>query len=77
MTMAKSKKSILELKEFLDEKVNLYNTFDFIELDPISIPHQFKKKARHRDCRILCCNISMGPTNNRDQQMQRTFNVDG
>ncbi len=44
MTMAKPKKSILELKEFLDEKVNLYNTFDFIELDPISIPHQYKKK---------------------------------
>ena len=44
MTMAKPKKSILELKEFLDEKVDLYNTFDFIELDPISIPHQYKKK---------------------------------
>ncbi len=42
--MAKSKKSILELKEFLDEKVVLYNTLDFIELDPISIPHQFSKK---------------------------------
>lgn len=35
---------MLELKEFLDEKVNLYNTFNFIELDPISIPHQYKKK---------------------------------
>jgi len=44
MTMAKPKKSVLELKEFLDEKVALYNTFDFIELDPISIPHQYKKK---------------------------------
>lgn len=44
MMMAKARKSILELKEFLDEKVELYNTFDFIELDPISIPHQYSKK---------------------------------
>jgi uncharacterized protein (TIGR02757 family) len=42
--MAKTKKSILDLKEFLDEKVERYNTFDFIELDPISIPHQYNKK---------------------------------
>jgi len=42
--MARPKKSILDLKEFLDEKVTLYNTRDFIELDPISIPHQFSKK---------------------------------
>jgi len=42
--MAKARKSVLELKEFLDEKVELYNTFDFIELDPISIPHQYSKR---------------------------------
>ncbi len=42
--MAKSKQSILELKEFLDEKVERYNTISFIEWDPISIPHQFDKK---------------------------------
>lgn len=42
--MARPKKSILDLKEFLDEKVTLYNTREFIELDPISIPHQFSKK---------------------------------
>ena len=38
----KFKKS--ELKEFLDEKVDLYNRPSFIELDPISIPHMFSKK---------------------------------
>ncbi len=42
--MTKTKKSILDLKDFLDEKVELYNTTRFIELDPISIPHQFRKK---------------------------------
>lgn len=33
-----------ELKIFLDKKVNFYNRPSFIELDPISIPHQFSKK---------------------------------
>lgn len=33
-----------ELKEFLDEKVQLYNRLDFIESDPIQIPHQFQLK---------------------------------
>ena len=33
-----------ELKIFLDEKVELYNTPSFIESDPISIPHQFDLK---------------------------------
>ena len=32
------------LKEFLDEKVDLYNRPEFIELDPIQIPHQFNKR---------------------------------
>lgn len=31
------------LKDFLDEKVSLYNQPDFISLDPISIPHRFAK----------------------------------
>ena len=31
------------MKEFLDEKVELYNRPSFIELDPISIPHQVFK----------------------------------
>src|ERR1043165_8496538 len=33
-----------ELKLFLDRKVEEYNKPDFIKDDPISIPHQFKKK---------------------------------
>lgn len=33
-----------ELKTFLDEKVDLYNTQKFIEDDPICIPHRFFKK---------------------------------
>ena len=33
-----------ELKQFLDEKSDLYNQPGFIENDPISIPHAFRKK---------------------------------
>lgn len=32
------------IKDFLDEKVAQYNGLNFIELDPISIPHRFRKK---------------------------------
>jgi uncharacterized protein (TIGR02757 family) len=43
--MKKTRKFTLpELKQFLDEKSNLYNQPGFIENDPISIPHAFKKK---------------------------------
>ena len=33
-----------DLKFFLDSKVDQFNRPEFVELDPISIPHQFKKK---------------------------------
>ncbi|WP_162418949.1 TIGR02757 family protein [Cyclobacterium roseum] len=33
-----------DLKRFLEEKVSLYNRPDFIEDDPISVPHRFAKK---------------------------------
>ncbi len=34
----------MDLKDFLEEKVAVYNQPDFIELDPISIPHRFSRK---------------------------------
>jgi len=37
-------KYILSLKDFLDKKVEQYNTPDFIENDPICIPHIFETK---------------------------------
>ncbi len=33
-----------ELKSYLDSCVEKFNTSEFIETDPISIPHQFKKR---------------------------------
>lgn len=40
----KSIAKLLELKPFLDEKVEQYNRPDFIGADPVSIPHRFSKK---------------------------------
>lgn len=33
-----------ELREFLEEKYQKYNTPDFISEDPVSVPHQFENK---------------------------------
>lgn len=33
-----------QLKEFLDKKVDEYNTISFIKSDPITVPHRFQKK---------------------------------
>ncbi|QXP79271.1 MULTISPECIES: TIGR02757 family protein [Winogradskyella] len=54
----KLKKS--ELKDFLDEKVDLYNHPKFIESDPIQIPHQFSKKEDIEIAGFLSATIAWG-----------------
>jgi uncharacterized protein (TIGR02757 family) len=49
-----------ELKEFLDEKVDLYNRPAFIESDPISIPHQYTKKQDIEIAGFLAATIAWG-----------------
>jgi uncharacterized protein (TIGR02757 family) len=49
-----------DLKEFLDEKVNKYNSINFIELDPICIPHSFSKKEDVEISGFLAATISWG-----------------
>jgi uncharacterized protein (TIGR02757 family) len=49
-----------ELKEFLDEKVELYNRPAFIESDPISIPHQFTKRQDIEIAGFLAATIAWG-----------------
>ncbi|WP_299111394.1 TIGR02757 family protein [uncultured Winogradskyella sp.] len=56
--MSKLKKS--ELKDFLDEKVVLYNNPKFIESDPIQIPHQFSKKEDIEIAAFLTATIAWG-----------------
>lgn len=49
-----------ELKGFLDEKVIQYNTLDFIESDPIQIPHQFSAKEDIEIAAFLTATIAWG-----------------
>ena len=50
----------LELKEFLDEKVDIYNNPKFIENDPIQIPHQFTQKEDIEIAGFLSATIAWG-----------------
>ncbi|HLN21167.1 MAG TPA: TIGR02757 family protein [Bacteroidales bacterium] len=49
-----------ELKEFLEEKVDLYNRTSFIESDPVSIPHSFKSKGDIEISGFLAASIAWG-----------------
>ena len=49
-----------ELKEFLDEKVKEFNTVDFIELDPISVPHRYSIKQDIEIASFLASSIAWG-----------------
>lgn len=49
-----------ELKEFLDLKVLQYNTPQFIETDPVSIPHIFLKKEDIEIAGFLAATIAWG-----------------
>src|SRR5574343_1646893 len=49
-----------ELKEFLDEKVELYNNPNFIESDPIQIPHLYTLKEDIEIAGFLAATIACG-----------------
>ena len=49
-----------ELKEFLDDKVNKYNNINFIESDPISIPHSYSLKEDIEISGFMAATISWG-----------------
>lgn len=49
-----------ELKEFLDFKVAQYNTPEFIETDPVQIPHLFSRKEDIEISGFLTATISWG-----------------
>jgi uncharacterized protein (TIGR02757 family) len=54
------KLSKTELRQFLDEKTVKYNTADFIELDPISIPHRYTQRQDIEISGLLAATISWG-----------------
>lgn len=49
-----------ELKDFLDEKSQLYNNLDFIESDPIQIPHRFSLKEDIEIAGFLAATLAWG-----------------
>jgi uncharacterized protein (TIGR02757 family) len=49
-----------DLKSFLDEKAEIYENIQFLEKDPISIPHQFNKKEDIEISGFLIATISWG-----------------
>ncbi|MEC5167107.1 uncharacterized protein (TIGR02757 family) [Flavobacterium sp. PL11] len=49
-----------ELKDFLDEKVLQYNTLEFIETDPVQIPHLFTQKEDIEIAGFLSATIAWG-----------------
>lgn len=51
---------ILSLKEFLDSKVYQFNSHSFIELDPISIPHQYKKRQDIEIAALMAAVLAWG-----------------
>lgn len=53
-------KNLDSIKEFLEEKHNLYNNRSFIENDPISIPHRYNKKEDIEISGFLTATISWG-----------------
>ena len=63
-----------ELKKFLDEKVLQYNTLDFIDSDPVQIPHRFSAKEDIEISGFLAATIAWGNRkmiiNNANKMMQ-------
>ena len=49
-----------DLKEYLDFKADKYECFDFLEQDPISIPHRFIKKEDIEIAAFLIATIAWG-----------------
>lgn len=49
-----------EMKRLLDEKAELYNRLEFIETDPIQVPHGFAKKEDIEIAAFLTATIAWG-----------------
>ncbi len=69
--------NFLELKEFLDEKVELYNNPKFIESDPVQIPHLFSRKEDIEIAGFLAATISWGNRKMIIQNSHKMMNLMG
>jgi hypothetical protein len=71
------KKYLENLHTFLTERAWYYNQQNFIETDPISIPHRFKTKQDIEIAGFFCSYFSVGPTGNHYKKMLRVVAHDG
>lgn len=71
------KLSFEELKSFLDEKADQYNHVDFIENDPIQIPHRFSLKQDIEIAGFLAATISWGNRKSIINSAEKMLNVMG
>ena len=55
--------SLSEIKDFLEEKYSLYNQLNFIESDPIQVPHMFSLKEDIEISAFLTATIAWGKEN--------------
>jgi uncharacterized protein (TIGR02757 family) len=60
MMMIRRNVTIPELKLFLDQKVREYNRPDFIQNDPVSIPHLFSKKQDIEIAGLFAATLAWG-----------------
>lgn len=66
-----------ELKSFLDEKVILYNNCNFIESDPVQIPHLFQQKEDIEIAGFLSATIAWGNRKMIIQNSHKMINLMG
>ena len=52
--------TLIELKDFLDEKADLYNNLSFIENDPVQIPHRYEIQQDVEIAGFLAATIAWG-----------------
>ncbi|MCB9202434.1 MAG: TIGR02757 family protein [Flavobacteriales bacterium] len=63
-----------DVKDFLLEKAHLYNHIDFIENDPIQIPHKFAKKEDIEISAFLTSTIAWGNRKNIIRSAEKMMN---
>lgn len=67
--------SFNELKDLLDHKVNQFNRVSFIEVDPISIPHQFSRQQDIEIAAFFTAIISWGQRKSILKSAQNLMNL--
>lgn len=66
-----------ELRNFLDEKSDQYNNADFIENDPVQIPHRFSLKQDIEIAGFLSATISWGNRKSIIRSAEKMLNIMG